>query len=47
MGLQLGLLKQRTPMSELMDRDFFPKQIQPARIDMSKLPEVEKTLNTK
>lgn len=37
MGIKLGFLKKRTPMSELMDRDFVPKQIVPAKIDVSKM----------
>ena len=42
MGIQLGFLKVRTPMSELMDKSFFPAQIEPAQIDMSRMPEVIK-----
>ncbi len=42
MGIQLGFLKVRTPMSELMDKSFFPKEITPAQIDLSRMPEVIK-----
>ena len=47
MGIELGMLKKRTPISELMDRDFIPAQIQAANIDMSKLDEVVKSLPKK
>ncbi|MDT4968858.1 MAG: NitT/TauT family transport system substrate-binding protein [Acidobacteriota bacterium] len=40
MGISLGFLTVRTPMTELMDKSFFPEQIQPARIDISRMPEV-------
>jgi NitT/TauT family transport system substrate-binding protein len=37
MGIELGLLKKRTPLAELMDRRFIPAGvIQAAKIDMSK-----------
>jgi NitT/TauT family transport system substrate-binding protein len=42
MGISLGFLKVRTPMAELMDRSFFPNEIKPAQIDMSRMPEVLK-----
>ena len=42
MGISLGFLKARTPMSELMDKSFFPQEIKPAQIDMSRMPEVIK-----
>jgi hypothetical protein len=29
-------------MSELMDKSFFPEQIKPAEIDMSRMPEIIK-----
>lgn len=35
-GLGLGLLKARTPMSELMDKRFIPKEVVPVVIDMKK-----------
>ncbi|WP_153800153.1 ABC transporter substrate-binding protein [Foetidibacter luteolus] len=38
-GLQMGLLKKKIPMSELIDRDFVPPVITPAPIDKSKIPE--------
>ena len=40
MGISLGFLTVRTPMAELMDRSFFPEQIQPAKVDISRMPEV-------
>lgn len=40
MGISLGFLTVRTPMAELMDKSFFPEQIQPAKIDISRMPEV-------
>ncbi|MBV9852041.1 MAG: ABC transporter substrate-binding protein [Armatimonadetes bacterium] len=36
-GIGLGVLKKRIPMSELMDKRFIPKDIVPVKIDMSKL----------
>nr|MBA2731403.1 hypothetical protein [Acidobacteriota bacterium] len=43
MGISLGFLKTRIPMNELMDKSFFPEQIKPAQIDLSRMPEVIKT----
>jgi NitT/TauT family transport system substrate-binding protein len=42
MGISLGFLKTHLPMNELMDRSFFPEQINPARIDLSRMPEIIK-----
>jgi NitT/TauT family transport system substrate-binding protein len=42
MGISLGFLKVRTPMNELMDKSFFPAQIEPAKIDMSRMQEIIK-----
>jgi NitT/TauT family transport system substrate-binding protein len=42
MGISLGFLKTRTPMSELMDKSFFPAEIKPAEIDLSRMPEIIK-----
>jgi len=42
MGISLGFLKVQTPMSELMDKSFFPQEIKPAQIDMSRMQEVIK-----
>jgi len=42
MGLSMGLLKKRTPMNELIDRDFVPKEITPAPIDAAKIPDPKK-----
>jgi NitT/TauT family transport system substrate-binding protein len=47
MGLGLKLLKRPTPISELMDRDFIPKEIKATDIDMSKLDEVTRELPKK
>jgi NitT/TauT family transport system substrate-binding protein len=41
MGIALGVLKKRTPMSELMDKRFIPEKAVPAKIDMSKLGTVK------
>ena len=38
MGLKMGLLTKRVPMSELIDRDFVPKVIEPAPINTAKIP---------
>ena len=38
MGLQMKLLTKRVPMSELIDREFVPKEITPAPIDVAKIP---------
>ena len=35
MALQMGILKKRTPMSELIDREFIPKTITPANITVA------------
>lgn len=37
MGLQMGMLKKRTPIAELLDREFIPANIQPAIVDMSRI----------
>ena len=42
MGISLVFLKTRTPMNELMDKSFFPEQIKPAEIDLSRMPEIIK-----
>jgi NitT/TauT family transport system substrate-binding protein len=39
MGISLGFLKVRTPMSELLDRSFISDNIEPARIDLSRMQE--------
>lgn len=36
MGFKLGLLKKRTPLNELIDDRFIPKEIEPAVLDMSR-----------
>ena len=42
MGLQLGMLKQKTLISDLLDRQFIPENIVPAKIDMSRVGEAGK-----
>jgi len=34
-GLQIGQLKKKTPIAELMDRDFIPAEVHPAKVDMA------------
>jgi NitT/TauT family transport system substrate-binding protein len=43
MGISLGFLTKQLPMSELIDRSFFPPQINPAQIDLSRMSEIIKT----
>jgi NitT/TauT family transport system substrate-binding protein len=38
MGIKMGLLTRRIPVSELIDRDFIPQDIEPAPIDVKKIP---------
>lgn len=40
MGISLGFLKQRTPLSELLERSFIPDEIAPALIDLSRMAEI-------
>jgi NitT/TauT family transport system substrate-binding protein len=42
MGISLGFITKQIPLSELMDRSFFPGQIEPAKIDLSRMPEIIK-----
>jgi NitT/TauT family transport system substrate-binding protein len=35
MGIKLGVLEKKVPMSELIDRSFIPKKIEPANIQVS------------
>jgi len=42
MGIKLGYLKKRTPMSELIDRSFVPKDIVPAAITDASIPDPNK-----
>ncbi|HEX8708012.1 MAG TPA: ABC transporter substrate-binding protein [Pyrinomonadaceae bacterium] len=42
MGVSLGFLKADISIPELMDRSFYPQQINPAVIDMSRMPEIIK-----
>ena len=42
MGLKLGYLKKRTPMSELVDHQFEPKSLAAAPIDTAKIPDAPK-----
>ncbi|MES1214725.1 MAG: ABC transporter substrate-binding protein [Bacteroidota bacterium] len=39
MGLKMGLLTKKIAMSDLIDRNFVPQVIAPARIDVAKIPE--------
>ena len=39
MGIKMGLLTKRIPMSEIIDRAFVPKVIKPASIDAAKIPD--------
>ena len=40
MGLQIGQLKMKTSLAELMDRDYIPQEIHAAVIDMSKVGKI-------
>jgi NitT/TauT family transport system substrate-binding protein len=42
MGIKLGYLKKHTPMSELIDRSFVPKDITPAAITDASIPDPAK-----
>jgi NitT/TauT family transport system substrate-binding protein len=42
MGMSLGFLKKETPLSELMDRSYFPTDIKPSEIDLKRMPEIIK-----
>ena len=42
MGISLNFLKQRTPLSELLDRSFIPDSIEAATIDLSRMGEIVK-----
>jgi NitT/TauT family transport system substrate-binding protein len=42
MGISLGFLKQ-IEISQLVDRSFFPDQINPAQLDLTRMPEIIKT----
>ncbi len=46
MGISLGFLKKKVPMTELMDRSFIGPDIVPAKIDMSRMSEMS-TLSAK
>jgi NitT/TauT family transport system substrate-binding protein len=39
MGLKIGLLTERIPMNEIIDRKFVPQEIIPAPIDAAKIPQ--------
>jgi NitT/TauT family transport system substrate-binding protein len=43
MGISLNFLTKRTPMNELIDRSFIAEAIEPAVIDLSRMPEILKT----
>src|SRR5664279_238744 len=38
MGIKLGFLKKRIPVSDYLDLDFIPQDIEPASIDAAKIP---------
>lgn len=38
MGIKLGFLKKRIPVSDYLDLDFIPQDIEPAPIDVTKIP---------
>jgi NitT/TauT family transport system substrate-binding protein len=42
MGISLGFLTKQIPMSELMDRSFFPAQINAPVLDLNRMPEIIK-----
>jgi NitT/TauT family transport system substrate-binding protein len=42
MGMSMGFLKKKTPMSELMDRSFIPQDVVAAKIDLSRMSEIIK-----
>jgi NitT/TauT family transport system substrate-binding protein len=42
MGVKMGYLKKRTPMNELIDRSFEPKQLTPAAIRTADIPDPNK-----
>jgi NitT/TauT family transport system substrate-binding protein len=42
MGISLGFISRQIPMSELMDRSFIPEQVEPAKIDLNRMPEIIK-----
>jgi NitT/TauT family transport system substrate-binding protein len=41
MGIQMGLLTKKIPMSELIDREFVPEVITPSPIDASLIPDAK------
>jgi NitT/TauT family transport system substrate-binding protein len=43
MGMSLGFLKKKTPMSELMDRNYIPTTVTAPKLDLSRMNEVIKT----
>jgi NitT/TauT family transport system substrate-binding protein len=42
MGASLGFLKPDLSIADVIDRSFFPKTIEPAKVDISRMPEVVK-----
>lgn len=42
MGMSLGFLKKKTPMSELMDRNYIPATVNAPNLDLSRMSEVIK-----
>lgn len=43
MGMSLGFLKKKTPISELIDRQYIPSTVIPPKLDLSRMNEVIKT----
>lgn len=41
MGIALTFLKQKTPLSDLIDRSFFPEKIIPAKIDLNRMADIK------
>lgn len=42
MGMSLGFLKKKTPLTALLDRDFIPDPVKAARIDLARMSEIIK-----
>lgn len=38
MGIKMGLLTKHIPLTDLIDSDFIPQNIEPAAIDVTKIP---------
>lgn len=42
MGISLGFINAQLALSDLMDRSFFPTQIEPSKVDLNRMPEIIK-----